>query len=164
MKLVKFAIHYKRTILVILTILAVCLLTSLTVLNKVYQWNNSPPTPFTIPWRYPLPNPLENPVNGLMLVKRHEWHAIPPTEEILVLNTPVNRTVIYHAVTNSCYKLSDCIFEMQKIQIDHIERNFDDVGYNFLVAGDGRAYVGRGWDFVGAHNPSKIKQNHFFKK
>lgn len=30
-------------------------------------------------------------------------------------------------------------------------RGWDDIGYNFLVGGDGKAYVGRGWDRVGAH-------------
>lgn len=27
---------------------------------------------------------------------------------------------------------------------------WDDIGYNFLVSSDGRIYVGRGWDDVGA--------------
>lgn len=28
---------------------------------------------------------------------------------------------------------------------------WDDIGYNFLIGGEGRVYVGRGWDNVGAH-------------
>lgn len=27
----------------------------------------------------------------------------------------------------------------------------DDIGYNFLIGGDGAVYEGRGWDLVGAH-------------
>lgn len=30
-------------------------------------------------------------------------------------------------------------------------QNWSDIGYNFLVGGDGYAYVGRGWDKAGAH-------------
>lgn len=30
-------------------------------------------------------------------------------------------------------------------------KGFDDIGYNFLVGADGNAYVGRGWDKMGAH-------------
>lgn len=30
-------------------------------------------------------------------------------------------------------------------------RGWDDIGYNFLVGGNGAVYVGRGWDFQGAH-------------
>ena len=28
---------------------------------------------------------------------------------------------------------------------------WDDIGYNFVIGGDGRVYEGRGWDRVGAH-------------
>lgn len=41
---------------------------------------------------------------------------------------------------------------MRLIQTFHIEsRGWYDIGYNFLVGGDGSAYYGRGWDYVGAH-------------
>lgn len=30
-------------------------------------------------------------------------------------------------------------------------REWDDIGYNFLVGGDGNVYEGRGWDIMGAH-------------
>lgn len=29
---------------------------------------------------------------------------------------------------------------------------WDDIGYNFLVGSNGSIYVGRGWDFKGAHS------------
>lgn len=45
-----------------------------------------------------------------------------------------------------------CIEHVQDIQKFHVEsRGFDDIAYNFLVGGDGFAYVGRGWDYQGAH-------------
>lgn len=39
---------------------------------------------------------------------------------------------------------------MQEQHINNIHIG-DDVGYNFLIGGDGAAYVGRGWDKLGAH-------------
>jgi N-acetylmuramoyl-L-alanine amidase len=30
------------------------------------------------------------------------------------------------------------------------KKNFSDIGYNFLVGGDGETYEGRGWDMQGA--------------
>lgn len=36
---------------------------------------------------------------------------------------------------------------------------WDDIGYNFLVGGDGSAYVGRGWDLVGAHTKGYNKNS-----
>lgn len=32
--------------------------------------------------------------------------------------------------------------------------NYGDIGYNFLVGGDGNIYEGRGWETVGAHTSS----------
>lgn len=43
------------------------------------------------------------------------------------------------------------------IQAYHMDTlDWAQVGYNFLVGGDGRVYVGRGWDYKGAHT---IKYN-----
>ena len=39
---------------------------------------------------------------------------------------------------------SKCVFYLCCI-------GWDDIGYNFIIGGDGRAYEGRGWDRVGAH-------------
>jgi peptidoglycan recognition protein LC len=38
------------------------------------------------------------------------------------------------------------------MQTYHMEsKSWDDIGYNFLVGGDGDVYEGRGWDKQGAH-------------
>lgn len=45
-----------------------------------------------------------------------------------------------------------CESAVKMIQDYHLESKlWDDIGYNFLVGGDGSAYVGRGWDLKGAH-------------
>lgn len=44
------------------------------------------------------------------------------------------------------------MYRVQLIQRFHVhERSWDDIGYNFLIGGDGAVYVGRGWDYQGAH-------------
>lgn len=57
------------------------------------------------------------------------------------------------------YSNSSLIFQkeivrvVRDIQDYHIEtKEFDDIGYNFLIGGDGSVYVGRGWDLKGAHS------------
>lgn len=41
---------------------------------------------------------------------------------------------------------------MRSIQRYHMAQvNCDDIGYNFVVGGDGAVYVGRGWDIRGEH-------------
>jgi peptidoglycan recognition protein LC len=38
------------------------------------------------------------------------------------------------------------------MQMYHIESfGWDDIGYNFIVGGDGGVYEGRGWDKMGSH-------------
>lgn len=45
-----------------------------------------------------------------------------------------------------------CTFRTRIIQTYHMEsRGWDDIGYNFLVGGDGNGYEGRGWNKQGAH-------------
>lgn len=46
-----------------------------------------------------------------------------------------------------------CSKKVKEIQRLHMESHeLDDISYNFLVGGDGYAYVGRGWDTLGAHS------------
>lgn len=55
-------------------------------------------------------------------------------------------------ITQNLLFQSECVLRVRLIQMFHIEsRKWDDIGYNFLVAGDGSAYFGRGWDYIGAH-------------
>ncbi|KAI3353810.1 hypothetical protein L3Q82_005032 [Scortum barcoo] len=51
--------------------------------------------------------------------------------------------------------VKECEKQLVSIQREHMtERGFDDIGYNFLVGGDGTVYEGRGWGVVGAHAKS----------
>lgn len=44
---------------------------------------------------------------------------------------------------------------IKAIQTDHKgRRNFSDIGYNFIVAGDGKVYEGRGFGLQGSHAPN----------
>ncbi|XP_059609203.1 peptidoglycan-recognition protein 1-like isoform X2 [Phlebotomus argentipes] len=88
----------------------------------------------------------------LRLVSRSEWIAQPPNEEGVDLTLPTNRVIIAHTATEDCTSQASCVYRVRFIQTFHMEsRGWDDIGYNFLVGGDGSAYEGRGWDKVGAH-------------
>jgi len=54
-------------------------------------------------------------------------------------------------VTKDCNTQSKCTVYVKEIQTFHIESNWSDIGYNFLVVGDGLVYIGRDWNYVGAH-------------
>uniref|UniRef100_A0A3Q4APF9 Uncharacterized protein n=1 Tax=Mola mola TaxID=94237 RepID=A0A3Q4APF9_MOLML len=62
------------------------------------------------------------------------WGAVPP-KKVDTLKGPAQKVVIHLSIQRS-----------------HMtERNFDDIGYNFLIGADGTVYEGRGWDVSGAH-------------
>ncbi|GAB0098253.1 Peptidoglycan recognition protein [Sergentomyia squamirostris] len=88
----------------------------------------------------------------LRLVSRSEWIAQPPNEDLVNLTLPSKRVIIAHTATEDCSTQASCVYRVRFIQTFHMEsRGWNDIGYNFLVGGDGSAYEGRGWDKVGAH-------------
>lgn len=71
------------------------------------------------------------------------------------MTTPVEYVVIHHSyIPGVCTQSDNCVAAMRWMQVLHQKVNgWNDVGYSFAVGGDGRAYEGRGWNWVGAHAP-----------
>ncbi|XP_043505214.1 peptidoglycan-recognition protein LC-like isoform X2 [Polistes fuscatus] len=91
-------------------------------------------------------------VNNVRFIQRNEWGAQPPVKPLGKLKLPVPYVIISHTATEFCTTQSECTLHVRFAQTFHIEsRNWSDIGYNFLVGGDGLAYVGRSWDYIGAH-------------
>ncbi|KAM7355386.1 peptidoglycan-recognition protein LC-like isoform 3-T4 [Cochliomyia hominivorax] len=91
--------------------------------------------------------------NGsLCLIDRDVWRAHPQKSQLDKQNLPLHRVIIAHTATDSCNSLKTCIERVRIIQEFHMNSfEWDDIGYNFLISSDGRVYVGRGWDAIGAH-------------
>lgn len=87
----------------------------------------------------------------LRIVTRNEWLAQPAKEVLTPLKLPVNRVIIAHTATEGCTTQTSCVYRIRFIQELHIGTfNYGDIGYNFLIGGDGNVYEGRGWLSVGA--------------
>jgi len=91
--------------------------------------------------------------DSFKIVTRAEWKA---NSSVLVKMTvkPVSHVFIHHTegtewVCNDQEKCSQVMREIQKFH--QVTRGWNDIGYSFLVGGDGNIYEGRGWDKVGAH-------------
>jgi N-acetylmuramoyl-L-alanine amidase len=67
--------------------------------------------------------------------------------------TPIHHVFIHHTEEpDQCHDHNACIAAVKGIQNFHIDtRHWFDIGYNFLLGGDGRIYEGRGWSEIGAH-------------
>lgn len=51
---------------------------------------------------------------------------------------------------------AECTLRVRLMQTYHMEsKRWDDIGYNWLVGGDGAVYEGRGWDKLGSHTLGK---------
>ncbi|XP_059470218.1 peptidoglycan-recognition protein 2-like [Neocloeon triangulifer] len=87
------------------------------------------------------------------IVSRSAWGARPPTS-ITYLSNPVPYVVIHHSESGTCSSQASCSALVRGFQDQHMDVNgWSDIGYSFLVGGDGNIYEGRGWDRVGAHAP-----------
>lgn len=86
------------------------------------------------------------------MLKRQQWLAQPPAGPLDNLTLPVSMVIIQHTATESCLSQAQCVFQTRTIQTFHIESNgWNDIGYNFLIGGDGAVYEARGWTKEGAH-------------
>ncbi|XP_017136675.1 peptidoglycan-recognition protein LF isoform X1 [Drosophila miranda] len=90
--------------------------------------------------------------NNLHILDRIEWQGEPPSDKYEHLKLPITNVIISHTATEGCKTEEICIYRMQTIQGFHMKSlGWVDIGYNFLVGGDGQIYVGRGWHSQGQH-------------
>nr|AFM38195.1 peptidoglycan-recognition protein S2-like protein [Anasa tristis] len=107
-----------------------------------------------------LPETQENEPDGggdmsanytLRLITRGQWshHSVVKLDNYKFRPTPY--VVVCHTASNFCTNTEVCINMIRGIESWHINVGFTAIGYNFLIAGDGYIYEGRGWKKVGAH-------------
>ncbi|KAK9738628.1 N-acetylmuramoyl-L-alanine amidase [Popillia japonica] len=88
------------------------------------------------------------------IITRAQWGARPANTAALVTNPPTH-VVIHHSATAGCTTQAACMNLVRSFQNFHMDTNgWADIGYNFLIGGDGQIYEGRGWGRTGAHAPS----------
>lgn len=106
---------------------------------------------------YP-PGPDDVPhIDRLKMVVRGKWGGRPPKNFTKVLYHPTPLVIISHTVTNFCTTVDECAAIVKSIQGYHVgSLGSPDIGYNFLVGGDGNVYVGRGWDIRNFHQDGSI--------
>jgi len=83
-------------------------------------------------------------------VTREQWGALP--SNLTEMATPVHHVFIHHTAEQECETQEVCSKLLREMQHFHnVTRNFGDIGYNFLIGGDGYVYIGRNWDKNGRH-------------
>ncbi|CAL1288694.1 unnamed protein product [Larinioides sclopetarius] len=85
------------------------------------------------------------------IVSRAHWGA-RTGRPLPALRIPVSHVFIHHTDGATCDSKDSCSRVVRQIQNYHIDvKGWRDIGYSFLVGGDGRIYEGRGWNKVGSH-------------
>lgn len=138
-------------IMIILTVTAVLLVKNMAVKN---EGSGYPVDSTEQETGVPITGPNVNTTlpSKLKIISRLEWVAQPPTEPANALPLPAPYAIIMHTATENCTDQPACVFHVRYIQSYHMDsRGWWDIGYNFLVGGDGNAYEGRGWKSEGAH-------------
>ncbi|XP_044250516.1 peptidoglycan-recognition protein SB2 isoform X2 [Drosophila takahashii] len=93
------------------------------------------------------------------IVPRRSWCPVPISPRLPRLMVPVRLIIIHHTVTAPCFNPQQCQLALRRIRDDHMRRKFRDIGYNFLIGGDGRIYEGLGFGVRGEHAPNYNSQS-----
>ncbi|KAH8378653.1 hypothetical protein KR009_000484 [Drosophila setifemur] len=93
------------------------------------------------------------------IVPRSSWCPVPISPRVPRIHGPVRYIIIHHTVTAPCFNPHQCRMALQQIRNGHLRRKFRDIGYNFLIGGDGRIYEGLGFGFRGEHAPNYNSQS-----
>lgn len=73
-------------------------------------------------------------------------------KDINYLIVPIPYVIIHHTATPECKTRRDCSSRVQNIQSYHMDSlGWHDIGFSFLIGGDGNIYEGTGWTKEGAH-------------
>nr|UZC46342.1 PGRP-SC [Protaetia brevitarsis seulensis] len=85
------------------------------------------------------------------IVTRAQWGARAANTAALTTFPPTH-VVIHHSATQGCTTQAACAALVRSFQNFHMDTNgWADIGYNFVIGGDGLVYQGRGWGRTGAH-------------
>lgn len=85
------------------------------------------------------------------IIKRSQWATVPP-RDVNYLIVPIPFAVIHHTVTPECNTKPKCLARVESIRAYHMDSlGWHDIGYSFIVGGDGNVYEGAGWNREGAH-------------
>ncbi|XP_061178307.1 uncharacterized protein LOC133186939 [Saccostrea echinata] len=86
----------------------------------------------------------------LPILSRDTWGAARP-DLISNMSLPVTKFFLHHTETGNCQDTKSCSKLLQSIQRYHIGKGWHDIAYNFLIAGSGQTFEGRGWNRIGTH-------------
>ncbi|KAI4471834.1 peptidoglycan recognition protein [Holotrichia oblita] len=84
-----------------------------------------------------------------------DWRGRQPLYTIEV-SRPISFVIVSHTAGVQCFTFADCATQMRNIQALHVNNGSPNIGYNFLIGGDGGIYEARGWHTRNFHRDFTI--------
>ncbi|XP_078034019.1 peptidoglycan recognition protein S3 [Augochlora pura] len=85
------------------------------------------------------------------ITKRNQWSTVE-ARDVNYLILPIPYVVIIHTVTPECNTKRQCSTQIESLRSHHMDiLGWHDIGFSFLIGGDGNVYEGTGWNREGAH-------------
>lgn len=96
-------------------------------------------------------------LDPLNVISRAAWNARPPKITLEPMELPNLFVIVSHTGGYQCTTSEQCMSQVRAIQDEHMAQDSiqDDIGYSFVIGGDGRAYEARNWTTQGAHTRGK---------
>lgn len=117
----------------------------------------------SVPSRILAPVPIDLSFIGrqLPLLKREEWNPVLPKPWKLKLAEIYDRITVHHsgAGPNFHTARNDVARDMEGVLVSHIQRNYGDIGYHFVVDYSGTVWEGRSLAYEGAHVVAQNERN-----
>ncbi|EEC14113.1 peptidoglycan recognition protein, putative, partial [Ixodes scapularis] len=87
----------------------------------------------------------------IRFVTREQWKAEPPSY-VEPINVAVGLVFYHHTEGNECFSPETCSSIVRHWPGYHQKsKGWFDIGYQYLIGGDGSIYEGRGFGAIGAH-------------
>jgi N-acetylmuramoyl-L-alanine amidase len=84
------------------------------------------------------------------IVNQAEWQALPAIKVTPLPEKPASTVIIHHTASAPCNQDEVCVIKLRDMQHFHVVfQKWDDIGFNFLIGGNGVIYEGRGWGVQG---------------
>ncbi|EFA01279.2 Peptidoglycan-recognition protein SC2-like Protein [Tribolium castaneum] len=132
-------------------VVIVILVTTTCVLILPRKTEKSPETPDTNTATPRLP------LGPGAIIEKKIWGGRATLNFSKPLPHPTHFVIVSHTVTPTCSDFPACSQRVQSMQDYHVGNlKSPDIGYNFVIGGDGNAYVGRGWDIRNFHMDDSI--------
>ena len=108
------------------------------------------------------PLPVESPLlDGLKFYPRSSWVAFAPRPALIKPAHVFTRLTVHHAgnSVNKHLRQADVVFDLNGILEAHLQKNYGDIGYHFIIDYAGRIWEGRPLVYEGAHVSGMNEQN-----